>query len=96
MLAALPPGHDIIIWPESERTACHVQCCACMGEYQECLGPLMAEGIVEVVLTLLADWRARPVELVDALRLLCALLAHRKCAHSLHNSMWEACAREPV
>ena len=41
-----------------------VQCCACMGEYQECLGPLVAEHIVEVVMRLLADWSTRPVEQV--------------------------------
>lgn len=59
-----------------------VQCCACMGEYQECLAPLMAEGIVDVVLHLLADWRLQAVELVDVLRLLCSLLAHRRCGRS--------------
>lgn len=55
-----------------------VQCLACMGEYQECLGPLLAERIVEVVLALLVDWRPFPVELVDVLRLQCSLLAHRR------------------
>ena len=67
-----------------------VQCCACMGEYQECLGPLMGERIVEVVLRLLAEWHSRPPELVDCLRLLCSLLAHRRSDHRrqhMHDSM---------
>ena len=55
-----------------------VQCAACMGEYLECLGPLLAHGGVRVVLRLLDAWRLGTCNLADALRLLGALLAHRK------------------
>ncbi|KAK9813653.1 hypothetical protein WJX73_001935 [Symbiochloris irregularis] len=60
-----------------------VQCLSCMGEYQECLGPLLAERCVDVVLALVADWRPCSPDLVEALRLLCSLLAHRRVAEQL-------------
>ena len=57
-----------------------VQCLACMGEYVECLGPILKDKGVEVSLELLRQWRRSPKALCVLLHLICALLAHRKYA----------------
>ncbi|KAK9811850.1 hypothetical protein WJX72_011159 [[Myrmecia] bisecta] len=57
-----------------------VQCLACMGEYLECLGPVLAEQGLAVLCELMRSWRTSHAGIVDALRLLCSLVAHRRFA----------------
>ena len=57
-----------------------VRCLACMGEYVECLGPILKDRGVEICLELLKMWRHRPPCLSTLLSLISSLLAHRKYA----------------
>ena len=62
----------------ARRLQYSVQCAASLGEYLEFLPPLMAVGGVKLILRLLDAWRLQPTQLNDALRMLNALLAHRR------------------
>ena len=71
--------------PESvrvRRLQYSIQCAASLGEYLEFLPPLMAVGGVKLILRLLDAWRLHPCQLNDALRMLNALLAHRRYVNS--------------
>jgi hypothetical protein len=57
-----------------------VQCLTSLGEYLECLAPVLAVDGIAVVQRLLTAWRNRPCLLPDLLRLLTSLLAHRRSA----------------
>eukprot|EP00898_Chlorokybus_atmophyticus_P007939 jgi/Chlat1/8146/Chrsp76S07604 len=57
-----------------------IQCMACMGEYLECLGPVLQERGVDVVVHLLRRHGGDLVLLNDTLHMVCALVAHRRFA----------------
>lgn len=67
-------------WEElrARRERYVVQCLGSFGEYMECLALVLAADGVGVMQRLLHAWRKEPILLADLLRLLVALLVHRR------------------
>ncbi len=55
-----------------------VQCLGSFGEYMECLALVLAADGVGIMKRLLHAWHDKPILLADLLRLLVALLVHRR------------------
>lgn len=71
-------------WEElrARRQRYVVQCLGSFGEYMECLALVLAADGVAVMARLLHAWREQPTLLADLLRLLVALLVHRRSVHA--------------
>lgn len=69
-------------WAElrARRQRYVVQCLGSIGEYMECLALVLAADGIGIVQRLLHAWRERLILLADLLRLLVALLVHRRHA----------------
>ncbi|BDA44800.1 probable DDB1- and CUL4-associated factor 1 at C-terminar half [Coccomyxa sp. Obi] len=80
--ASSNPGQHCEGWEElrARRQRYVVQCLGSFGEYMECLALVLAADGVGVVKRLLHAWRDKPILLADLLRLLVALLVHRRFA----------------
>lgn len=61
-----------------ERQRGVMRCLGCLGEYVESLAPVLQEQGVEVSVQLLRWYGHDPVMVCDVLRMLGALLAHRR------------------
>lgn len=66
---------------DTKRLRHALQCVAALGEYVECLGPVLQEAGVEASVALLRRYGSDASLAGDVLRCVCALLAHRRCVN---------------